>query len=595
MGRTGSGLVRAGLTRIWSGWRAALVDLAVWLVTAVAVLVRHEPAPGWLLAGELTAAAGVVLLARGWPLPGLAAGTVLAVVDVSCAPVLVLAGYLTGRRLPGSRAALVTLAALGVAASALAPVLAGSAWAWLDGALLLLFAGVVPWLAGRYRRQRQDLVHAGWEQAELLERAQQSIAAQARLRERARIAQDMHDSLGHELSLIALRAGALEVAPEHAECCRAAAGELRVSATRATERLREIIGVLREPDAAGAENAPRQPGGESIAELVARARASGMVVDLREHHADPAPDSGAGPAAADAVPLLVDRAAHRVVQEALTNATKHAPGAPVTVLLTRSAEHTEVRVSNPAPPRVGPLPGLPGGQRGLIGLRERVRLVGGSFQAGPTADGQGGPGFAVAAWLPHHPSHPVAPAGAQATDTGAADSGAIDTGAADSGSDGAGSVRTGAVGAGSGGGTESGQHLARSRQRVRRSLIALVAAPAAVLAAIAGLTTVILVADRMASRLAPDDYARISVGQQRAAIAPLLPAEQRTERPPVLEPPVPADATCEYYGTSGNPFDLPSDVYRLCFTGDVLVAKDLVPGDGPPLQQPARGGPTDSG
>ncbi|MGH3928880.1 MAG: histidine kinase, partial [Pseudonocardiaceae bacterium] len=110
------------------------------------------------------------------------------------------------------------------------------------------------------------LVSAGWERAERMEREQQMIVDQARLRERARIAQDMHDSLGHELSLIALRAGALELDPDLDERHRAAAAELRGSASTATERLGEIIGVLREENT----DPPMQPSGESIVELVDR-------------------------------------------------------------------------------------------------------------------------------------------------------------------------------------------------------------------------------------------------------------------------------------------------------------------------------------
>ncbi|MCQ0011553.1 histidine kinase dimerization/phosphoacceptor domain-containing protein [Actinomadura madurae] len=101
----------------------------------------------------------------------------------------------------------------------------------------------------------------GWERAEHLENQQRIIAERERLRERARIAQDMHDSLGHELALIAVRAGALEVAADLGDRHRAAAAELRTGAADATEHLREIIGVLRD-DAPG-EN-PADPGGGTL-------------------------------------------------------------------------------------------------------------------------------------------------------------------------------------------------------------------------------------------------------------------------------------------------------------------------------------------
>jgi signal transduction histidine kinase len=178
-----------------------------------------------------------------------------------------------------------------------------------------------------------------------------------RLRERARIAADMHDSLGHELTLIAVRAGVLQVSSGLDEQQRKAVGELRESAAAATERLREIIGVLR--------GAP-----ETIAGLIARSEASGMIIKAKVEDVSPE----------------IEPVAYRVVQEALTNAAKHAPGATVVVEVSR----TGVSVVNEPP--AGPSPGLASGGNGLAGLSDRVRQAGGDFQAGPR-DG----GFAVTA------------------------------------------------------------------------------------------------------------------------------------------------------------------------------------------------------
>ncbi|OPF71594.1 histidine kinase [Streptomyces antioxidans] len=111
-------------------------------------------------------------------------------------------------------------------------------------------AVVLPWFVGRFCRHR-----AGWERAARLEREQRLIAEQARLR-RARIAQDMHDVLGHELSLTALSAGALKLAPGLTDGHREAAGDIRAGAAGAVDRLGEVISVLRqEPD-----GAPPEPG-----------------------------------------------------------------------------------------------------------------------------------------------------------------------------------------------------------------------------------------------------------------------------------------------------------------------------------------------
>ncbi|NDZ57752.1 sensor histidine kinase, partial [Streptomyces anulatus] len=241
---------------------------------------------------------------------------------------------------------------------------------------VIVLAVLVPWFVGRFSRQYRELVRAGWEKAEQLERERQLIAEQARLLERARIARDMHDVLGHDLSLIALSAGALKLAPGLDERHRQAAQDIRGRAGAAVERLGEVIGVLREES----EDPPRGPGGSDIPRLVGDAAASGLAVEL----------TVAGEAAG--LPPAVERAAHRVVQEGLTNAAKHAPGESVSVELSHTTTETRVVVRNGAPAaapagtRAGPSAG-PGGRgsggaggrvsagpggRGLIGLDERV-------------------------------------------------------------------------------------------------------------------------------------------------------------------------------------------------------------------------------
>ncbi|WP_433077309.1 sensor histidine kinase [Dactylosporangium sp. CA-052675] len=274
-------------------------------------------------------------------------------------PVLSAAAYLQGRHLPARHDwAVPALAAL-PGAVLLVPEPARGAGALMCLALFV----VLPWLAGRFRRQQADLVLAGRERI-----AQLELIA---LRERARIAADMHDSLGHELALIALRAGALELAPDLSPPHREAAAALRASAVTATDRLRETIGILREP-------APADPADERVEALVERAREAGMVITLR---------AGEGPR-----PPTVERAVHRVVQEALTNAARHAPGSAVTVGIEHRGHEIVVVVRN----ELGDTVAVPSGDgSGLSGLRERMRLLGGSLQAGP-GDG----GFTVTARIP---------------------------------------------------------------------------------------------------------------------------------------------------------------------------------------------------
>jgi signal transduction histidine kinase len=253
-------------------------------------------------------------------------------------------GYLVGRRTDDVRP-LVVAAVVGAVCTAL---LVRDPWNWAEAPVSLAFTVLLPWFVGRYRRQHLALA----------ERLRQDVR-QARQRERTRIARDMHDSLGHELTLIALRAGALELSPDLPEPHRGAIGELRASTSDATERLREIIGLLHDDT-------------EDLTSLVHRSVASGMDVRLVGDRTD-------------------SRTAYRVVQESLTNAAKHAPGAPVEVRVRRTRTTLVVSVVN----EPSPSPGTTTGGHGLTGLAERVRLAGGTLDAAPRQDG----GFAVVATM----------------------------------------------------------------------------------------------------------------------------------------------------------------------------------------------------
>ncbi|MFI6810763.1 sensor histidine kinase [Nonomuraea sp. NPDC050328] len=261
-------------------------------------------------------------------------------------PAVVWYAYLCGRRMPG-RWSLAAFAVVAVAGVWTVLAAGGGVARWITMISGLLGSYALPYTLGVLRRGL----------LQQRERAARSAEEQARLRERTRIAHDMHDSLGHDLALIAVRAAALELAPGLAPEQARAAGEVRAAAAEATERLRQIVGFLREEG----EAPSLTPSGESVAELVERARESGM--DVRLEQEGPAPEL-----------------AHRVVQEGLTNAAKHAPGAPVRVTVTP----TLVSVRNGAPARRATV--RPGGL-GLAGLRERVRLAGATLEARPDGDG----------------------------------------------------------------------------------------------------------------------------------------------------------------------------------------------------------------
>lgn len=413
------------------------------------------------------------------------------------APMALLA-YPAGRRMVSLPAALWVFAAVTAVGLALAFRQSPSPLStWFSVVFVEFTASVLPWWAGRYGRLR----------AEQAERERAIVGEQARLRERARIAQDMHDVLGHELALIALHGGALELATGLSDRQRQAAGELRACAVRATHRLHEVIDVLGSADAA----ADLWPVDESIDDLVRRAAAVGLPVRL--HQDGPAPPWS--PAAR--------QAAHRVVQESLTNAARHAPGAPVTVTLDRQDGATRIEVANEAAAHPS---GTAGTGQGLIGLGERVRVAGGRLTAGARSDG----GWTVTAILP--------------------DDGVL-------------ADHRPAAG------------LRASRRQTRRRLSQTAALPvsgALVLVVVLAVTHAVTATQ---SGLADDRYGALRPGQARADIERLLPAHDIGRTPNVIAPPArPAGATCVYYQAGDGLLDVGPDVYQLCFVNDVLVAKN---------------------
>jgi signal transduction histidine kinase len=237
--------------------------------------------------------------------------------------------------------------------------------------------------AGAYIGTRRDLMASLRERVVRAESERELRAEQARLAERARIAQEMHDVLAHKVSLIALHAGGLEVNPAMGPAkVESSAGLIRETARQAMEDLRQVLGVLRrDVSADGADLAP-VPDAADLERLVEASRSAGVVVRTEIALPSDLPDA-------------VGRTVYRIVQESLTNVHKHARGAATDVLVVGSAGHgVTARVSNLRPVAAGSL--LPGSGAGLVGLRERVQLAGGWLAAGPVADG----GWRVEAWLP---------------------------------------------------------------------------------------------------------------------------------------------------------------------------------------------------
>ncbi|GLF96677.1 sensor histidine kinase [Streptomyces yaizuensis] len=407
-------------SKILAGLRAGWT----WLAVAEPWSLRGEqqrPAPGRRMGAELTLAlvmallavliewafdagpartagsgvgAGLVtLLRRRLPVPALIVACLLGTVLPGMALVQMLAGWSAGRRVVGTRRAVVAfslaylagMAALAVHPGAGVPLTPSNA---VILTLVYLAMVVMPGLVSRYWTQRKTLLHALQERNAQLLWERRMIAGQARLMERQRIAQDMHDSLGHQLALIAVHTGALEVDPELTGRQREAVGVLRTASVSAMHELREVVGILRD----GVEAARPGPADETgraargtagVAELVETARAAGNTVELRTE-GEPRPLAAAA-----------DHAAYRIVQEALTNAYKHAPGAPIGVALRYEPDSLVVEILS-GPPRT-PAGDVVSGGQGLTGLRERARLVGGMVHAGAVDGG----GFRVAGVLPY--------------------------------------------------------------------------------------------------------------------------------------------------------------------------------------------------
>ncbi|WJV44896.1 sensor histidine kinase [Streptomyces flavofungini] len=253
----------------------------------------------------------------------------------------------------------------------------------------------VPALLGMYVAARRGLIVALTERAERAEREQFLLAERARAEERVRLAGEMHDVVTHRVSLMVLQAGALRVVSSD-ERVRAEAEGLRAAGCQALEELRDLVGVLRSPESAvGLVGGVGDDGGVGVGDwglsvLVEESRAVGVEVVLSE--------SGDRSVSSP----VVARTAYRIVQEALTNVRKHAPGSGVRVEVRYEADRVRLRVRNSAPTAaVDRELASSGSGSGLKGLRQRVELVGGTFESGPRPDG----GFHIEAVLPMEAHH----------------------------------------------------------------------------------------------------------------------------------------------------------------------------------------------
>jgi len=246
----------------------------------------------------------------------------------------------------------------------------------------VVFAVVVAvgtWVVG-------DLVRSRWRGAEALADSAQSLVAEQDARasailagERSRIARELHDVIAHSVSVMGVQAGAARVLLEgDPKAAREALLEIEATARFSVLELQRMVTILRAADSSALREP--QPGLAQVPELIERVRAAGLPVTLTVE--GPAPRLAPG----------VDLAAYRIVQEALTNALKHAQ-APTSVRICFRDNEVKLEVLDDGSDVTG---SGPGGGHGLVGMRERVLLYGGTLEVGPRPDR----GYRVAAMLP---------------------------------------------------------------------------------------------------------------------------------------------------------------------------------------------------
>ncbi|HEU4354976.1 MAG TPA: sensor histidine kinase [Actinomycetota bacterium] len=248
-----------------------------------------------------------------------------------------------------------------------------------------LFGGA--WVVGqntRYRRREAELVA---ERAQAIERERLERDRVAALEERDRLAREIHDVIAHSVSVIAVQAGAARsIAEQRPDRAREALASIEQVSRETMVELRRALGAMGTP--AETASLTPAPGLQALDALAETVRAAGVEVEIVREG-----DAGE-------IPASIDLSAYRIVQESLTNTVKHAAPTSAHVFIRTDRDRIEVSVSDDGPrtgtrPRDDPDRGMPSGGRGLVGMRQRVAMLGGTFEAGPD-----GAGFSVRALFP---------------------------------------------------------------------------------------------------------------------------------------------------------------------------------------------------
>ncbi|MFE7314545.1 sensor histidine kinase [Streptomyces sp. NPDC057555] len=357
------------------------------------------PASLTLVALAVTAVAE--LLRRTAPLAALALAVPALALDVCTgtlvATVLMFTDVVYAAVLYGSPAAARRIPVYTVLVTVLATVTTAAAWP--DPQVVLIGIGIAmvtmaPAWTGVITRDHRDAAQTARLRAEQTALLAEMDRTQAIVGERARMARELHDLVANHLSAIAIHTTAAQTIDDPS-ATRAALAVIRENSVQGLAEMRRLIGLLRDPEATTGEEPAATPTLDGLEALVEQARAngaaSGLTFALDDARRPDGPDGGKPPA-----PVAL--AAYRIVQESLTNALKHAaPGEVLVRLAHGPGDALTVAVRSPHGDRPGPR--APGSGAGLVGMRERIALLGGEFEAGP-AGGPDGRVWLVRAALP---------------------------------------------------------------------------------------------------------------------------------------------------------------------------------------------------
>lgn len=350
---------------------------------------------GWAVLVPLAVMSGCELLRRSRPRTALLTGTLALVGDLltrgNLATVvmftdLVYAAVLYGS--PGSARRIPRITGLVTVIATVWPV---AAWHRAEGLLIGAFTGLVtftPAATGWIVRNHRDTADAERLRAEQTALLAEIDRTQAVTAERARMARELHDMVANHLSAIAIHSTAA-LSLDDPRTSQDALAVIRENSVEGLAEMRRLIGILR--DDSGDREPAAAPTLDGLEALLAGARTNGLDVTLEAAHGE-------------RLPAPVELAAYRIVQESLTNALKHAAPGRVTVALIRADDALTVRITSPYGDRDGPR--APGSGAGLVGMRERATLLGGTFEAGP-GDSPAGRTWTVRAALPLTRGEPV--------------------------------------------------------------------------------------------------------------------------------------------------------------------------------------------